>query len=76
MDTSFLKASLRKLICNHQIDLDETVHIATVAYNVSPHSSAAEALFYLMFGCDPFMPALFKLLLRKLRYMGEDVESI
>ena len=27
---SFLKASIRKLICNHQVDLDETVHIATI----------------------------------------------
>ena len=67
---SFLKASLRKLICNHQIDWDEVAHIAAMAYNEFPHSSAREAPFYLMFGCDPFMLTLLKLLLPKLRYMG------
>ena len=55
-----LKVSIRKLICNHQVDWDETVHIATIAYNVFPHSSSGESPFYLMFGCDPFMPSLFK----------------
>ena len=32
---SFLKASLPKLICNHNIDWDELTHVAVVAYNVS-----------------------------------------
>ena len=68
---SFLKASIRKCICNHQVDWDETVHIATMAYNVFPHSSSGESPFYLMFGCDPFMPTLFKLLLSKLWYRGD-----
>ena len=49
----------------------ETGHIVTMAYNVFPHSSSGESLFYLMFGCDPFMPTLFKLLLPKHRYMGD-----
>ena len=49
---AFLKASLRKLICNHHVDWDEIAHIATMAYNVFLHSSAGEAPFYLMFGCD------------------------
>ena len=62
---AFLKASLRKLICNHQTDWGETVHIATMAYNIFLHSSTGESAFYLMFGCDPFMPTLFK---PKLRY--------
>ena len=53
------------------VDWDKTVHIATMAYNVFPHSSSGESLFYLMFGCDPFMATLFKLLLPKLRYMGD-----
>ena len=69
---SFLKASIGKLICNHEGDLDERVHIATMAYNVFSHSSTGECPFYLMFGHDPFMPTLFKLLLAKLRYMGDE----
>ena len=74
---SFLKAYIRKLICNHQIDWNETVNIATITYHTFQHSSARESLFYLMFGCDPFMPTLFKLLLQKHRYMGDkNVESI
>ena len=31
---TFLKASLRKLICNHPIDWDEMAHKTTIAYNV------------------------------------------
>ena len=69
---SFLKASFRKLICNHQVDWDQTVHIATMAYNVFPNSSSGKSPFYLMFGHDPFMLTLFKLLLLKLRYMGNE----
>ena len=42
-----------------------------MACNVFPHSSAGEAPFNLMFECDPFMPTLFKMLLPKLRYMGD-----
>ena len=69
---AFLKASPRKHICNHNIDWDEIAHIATMAYNVFLQSSTGEALFYLMFGHDTFMPNLFKLLLPKLRYMGDE----
>ena len=36
------------------------------------HSSAEEAPFYLMFGGNSLMPTLFKLLLPKLRYMGDE----
>ena len=66
---SFLKAYLRKLISNHQIDCDGIAHITAIVYNVFPHSSAGEAPIYLMFGHNPFMPTLFKLLIPKLRYM-------
>ena len=42
-----------------------------MAYNVFALSLTGEAPLYLMFGCDTFMPTLFKLLLPKLRYMGD-----
>ena len=74
---TFLKASPRKLIFNHHRDWDEIAHITSMAYNVFMHFSAREASLYLMFGCDVFMPTLFKLLLPKLRYMGDkNVEFI
>ena len=43
-----------------------------MAYNVFLYPSAGEVPLYLMFGCDAFMPTLFKLLLPKLRYMGDE----
>ena len=42
----FLKASLTKLICNHNIDWNEIAHVTTMAYNIFPHSSAGEAHFF------------------------------
>ena len=36
------------------------------------HSSVREATFHLMLGCNAFIPTLFKLLLAKLRYMGDE----
>ena len=59
-------------MCNHQVDRDKTVHIASMAYNVFPHSSSGESPFNLRFRCHPFMPTLFKLLLPKLRCMGDE----
>ena len=50
----------------------EIAQIAVMVYNVFPHSSAEEIPFYLMFGCDTFIPTLSKLLLHKLRYMGDE----
>ena len=38
-----LKVSLRKLICNLNIDWDDIAHVSTMAYIVFPHSSAGEA---------------------------------
>ena len=43
-----------------------------MTYNVSPHSSSGGSLFYLKFGCDPFMLTLFNLLLPKPRYIGDE----
>ena len=56
----------------YQVDLDKIVPIATMAHKFIPHSSAGESPLYLMFGSDPFMPTLFKLLLSKLRHMGNE----
>ena len=69
---SFLKASIRKLICNHQIDWDETVRIVTMDYNIFPHSSPGEFPFDVMFGCDLFMQTLLELLPPKCTYMGNN----
>ena len=71
-DTCFSEGISKKLISNHHIDWDEIAYIATMAYNIFPHSSAGEAPFYLLFGHGAFMPTLLKLLLLKFRYMGEE----
>ena len=42
---SFLKVSLRKHFCNHQICWAEITHSTAMAYNAFPHSSAVEAQF-------------------------------
>ena len=69
---AFLRTSLRKPFCNHNTDWDEIAYSTAMAYNVFPHSSAGEASFYLMFGCETFMPTWLKLLLPKCRYMGDE----
>ena len=43
-----------------------------MAYNLFPYSSLEETPLYLMFGCDAYMPTLFKLLLSNIRYMGHE----
>ena len=43
-----------------------------MAYNVFPHSSSEEAPFYLMFGWDVYIPTLSKILLPKIRHMGDE----
>ena len=63
---SFLKASLRKIICNHNADVTYLAHIAAMVYNVFPHLTLGEAPFYLMFRWDAYLPTLFKLLLPKI----------
>ena len=42
------------------------------ACNVFPHSSVGESPFYSMLGHDTFIPTLFKLLLPKLKCMGDE----
>ena len=68
---SFLKASWQKIISNHDTDWDSIAHIVAVACNVFPHFSTGEALFYLMCSQDAFIPTLFKLLMPKIRYIGD-----
>ena len=68
---SFLKASIRKLICNYDADWDELAHVAMMAYNVLPYSATGKTPLSLMFVHNAFMPTLFILLFQELRYMGE-----
>ena len=59
-------------MCNHNTDWDELAHVAMMAYNVFQHSRAGEAPFYLMFGCNAYIPTLFKQVLSKLMCMGDE----
>ena len=51
---------------------DRIAHVAAMTYNVFLHSSSGEAPFYLMLRWDAYMPTLFKLLLPKIIYMGDE----
>ena len=69
---SFLKNSIRKMSCNHDVEWDELVHIAKMVYTIFPHSAAEESPFFLMYGRDAYLPTLHKLLQPKMRYMGDN----
>ena len=43
-----------------------------MAYNVFLHPPIGEAPFYLIFDQDAYMPTLFKLLMPKIRYTGDE----
>ena len=58
--------------CNHDVEQDELIHIAKMAYNILPHSAAGESLFFHMYGKDAYLPTLHQLLQPKMRYMGDD----
>ena len=73
---SFLKASIRKIISNHNTDWDSIAHIAAMEYNMFLHSSSGEAPFNLMFGWDTYMATLSKWLLLKIGYMGDEKSRI
>ena len=67
---SFLKASLRKIIYNHNTDWDDIAHIAAMAYNVFPNSSSGESP--ILSNDHTYILTTFKLLLPKIRYMGDE----
>ena len=68
---SFLKNSVRKMRCNHDVKWDELVHIAKMAYNIFPLSAAGESPFFLMYGRYTYLLTLHLLLQPKMRYMGD-----
>ena len=66
----FLKACIAKHI-NPQLEWDDVVPLACVAYNFLPNEHSRESSFFLMYGRDPLLP-LNKLLQPKVRYLGND----
>ena len=51
----YLKSCIAKHIINN-MEWDEFTNLATAAYNFIPNVTSKEALFFLMFGRDPYMP--------------------
>ena len=66
----FLKAYIAKHI-NPQLEWDDVVPLACVAYNFLPAEHSRESPFFLMYGRDPLLP-LNKLLQPKVRNLGND----
>ena len=52
----FLKNSIRKLRCNHEMYWDYLAHIAVMAYNIFHHTATGESPFFLMYGRDAYLP--------------------
>ena len=68
---TFLKACTLKHI-SPQLEWDDLVPLACVAYNFIPNEHSKELPFFLIFGRDPVLP-LNTLLEPKIRYMGNDI---
>ena len=66
----FLKACISKHI-TPQIEWDDVVPLACVAYNFLPNEHSKESPFFLMFGRDTILP-LNKLLQPQVQYLGND----
>ena len=66
----YLKSCISKHIMNN-MEWDEFTNLATAVYNFIPNITSKEALFFLMFGRDPYMP-LNQLILQARRYLGTD----
>ena len=71
---AFLKACISKHI-TPQLEWDDLLPLACVAYNFMPNEHSKESPFFLMFGRDPVLP-LNTLLEPKIRYMGTDINII
>ena len=54
-----------------QIEWDDVIPLACVAYNFLPNEHLRESLFFLMFGRDAILP-LNKLIQPQIRYLGND----
>ena len=66
----FLKACISKHI-TPQIEWDDVVPLACVAYNFLPNEHSKESPFFLIFGRDAILP-LNKLLQPQVQYLGND----
>ena len=66
----FLKACISKHI-TPQIEWDDVIPLACVAYNFLPNEHSKESPFFLMFGRDTILP-LNKLLQPQVWYLGND----
>ena len=66
----FLKACISKHI-TPQVEWDDVVPIACVAYNFLPNEHSKESPFFLMFGRDVILP-LNKLIQSQVRYLGNN----
>ena len=71
---AFLKACISKHI-TPQLEWDDLVPLACVAYNFIPNEHSKESPFFLMFGRDPVLP-LNTLFEPKIRYMGNNISII
>ena len=58
--------------CNNETDWDHLAHIVVIAYNTFPHTTTGESPFFLMHGCDAYLPTLHNLLQPKLCSIGDN----
>ena len=66
----FLKTCISKHV-TPQIEWDDVIPLACVAYNFLPNEHSKESPFFLMFGRDAILP-LNKLIQPQIRYLGND----
>ena len=71
----FLKACIAKHIRGTDVEWDDLIPLAVLAYNFFPCQSSKESPFVLMFGRDPIVPVA-KLLEPKLKFYGDKEVSL